>query len=38
MKEHAFMGRRPYSSEPLEGFLKEALGTESVMADIRHPK
>jgi hypothetical protein len=38
MKERAFAGRRPYNSEPLEGFLKEALGTESVMADIKHPK
>jgi len=38
MKELAFMGRRPYNSEPLESFLKEALGTESVMADITHPK
>jgi hypothetical protein len=38
MKEHAFVGRRPYNSEPLEGILQEALGTESVMTDIKHPK
>jgi hypothetical protein len=38
MKERVFMGRRPYSSEQLEGFLKQALGMESVMADIKHPK
>ncbi|KAJ9590050.1 hypothetical protein L9F63_016826, partial [Diploptera punctata] len=38
MKEHAFVGNRPYNSEPLEGILKEALGTETVMADIKHPK
>lgn len=38
MKEHAFVGRRPYSSEPLECLLQEALGTESVMADIKRPK
>jgi len=38
MKERAFVGRRPYSSEPLECCLQEALGTESLMANIKHPK
>ncbi|CAH2090871.1 unnamed protein product [Euphydryas editha] len=38
MKEFAFVGIRPYPSEPLETILKECLGTETVMADIKHPK
>ncbi|CAH0729964.1 unnamed protein product, partial [Brenthis ino] len=38
MKEHAFVGMRPYSSETLEAILKECLGTETVMADIDYPK
>ncbi|CAG4946867.1 unnamed protein product [Parnassius apollo] len=38
MKEFAFVGMRPYPSEPLESILKECLGTETVMADITHPK
>lgn len=38
MKDVAFVGRRPYSSEPLEEMLKECLGTTSVMADISKPK
>ncbi|CAH2039422.1 unnamed protein product, partial [Iphiclides podalirius] len=38
MKEFAFVGMRPYPSEPLENILKECLGTETVMADITHPK
>ncbi|XP_045450931.1 85/88 kDa calcium-independent phospholipase A2 [Melitaea cinxia] len=38
MKEQAFVGIRPYPSEPLENILKECLGTETVMADIEHPK
>ncbi|CAH2245451.1 jg8709 [Pararge aegeria aegeria] len=38
MKEYAFVGMRPYPSEPLEAILKECLGTETVMADIDHPK
>ncbi|XP_021919753.1 85/88 kDa calcium-independent phospholipase A2 isoform X2 [Zootermopsis nevadensis] len=38
MKEHAFVGRRPYNSEPLENILKEVLGTDTVMTDIKHPK
>jgi calcium-independent phospholipase A2 len=38
MKEHAFVGRRPYNSEPLENILKDALGTDTVMTDIKHPK
>ncbi|XP_053606881.1 85/88 kDa calcium-independent phospholipase A2 isoform X2 [Plodia interpunctella] len=38
MKEHAFVGIRPYPSEALENMLKENLGTETVMSDIKHPK
>lgn len=38
MKEFAFVGMRPYPSEALENILKECLGTETVMADIKHPK
>ncbi|XP_068618165.1 85/88 kDa calcium-independent phospholipase A2 [Battus philenor] len=38
MKEFAFVGMRPYPSESLENILKECLGTETVMADISHPK
>ncbi|RVE53707.1 hypothetical protein evm_001599 [Chilo suppressalis] len=38
MKEQAFVGMRPYSSEALEKILKDNLGTETVMADIKHPK
>ncbi|CAB3247732.1 unnamed protein product [Arctia plantaginis] len=38
MKEFAFVGMRPYPSDALENILKECLGTETVMADIKHPK
>ncbi|KAL0822332.1 hypothetical protein ABMA28_004431 [Loxostege sticticalis] len=38
MKEVAFVGMRPYPSDPLENILKDCLGTETVMADIKHPK
>ncbi|XP_023245898.1 85/88 kDa calcium-independent phospholipase A2 [Copidosoma floridanum] len=38
IKDNAFVGKRPYSSEPLENALKECLGSETVMSDIRHPK
>ncbi|KAJ8713641.1 hypothetical protein PYW07_014011 [Mythimna separata] len=38
MKEFAFVGMRPYPSEALETILKDCLGTETVMADIEHPK
>ncbi|VVD00884.1 unnamed protein product [Leptidea sinapis] len=38
MKEYAFVGSRPYPSEALETILKDCLGTETVMADIEHPK
>ena len=38
MKEKAFVGSRPYPSEPLEAILKEALGIDTVMADIKDPK
>ncbi|KAL4711460.1 hypothetical protein ACJJTC_005584 [Scirpophaga incertulas] len=38
LKEIAFVGMRPYPSDPLENILKECLGTETVMSDIKHPK
>ncbi|XP_048487667.1 85/88 kDa calcium-independent phospholipase A2 [Plutella xylostella] len=38
MKEYAFVGMRPYPSEALETILKDCLGTETVMADIKNPK
>ncbi|XP_063363554.1 85/88 kDa calcium-independent phospholipase A2 [Cydia amplana] len=38
MKEYAFVGTRPYPSEALETILKDNLGTETVMADLTHPK
>ncbi|XP_072947664.1 85/88 kDa calcium-independent phospholipase A2 isoform X1 [Epargyreus clarus] len=38
MKEHAFVGMRPYPSEALEAILQDCLGTDRVMADIEHPK
>lgn len=38
LKELAFVGMRPYPSEALENILKECLGTETVMSDIKHPK
>lgn len=38
MKEQAFVGSRPYPSENLESLLKETLGPNTVMTDIKHPK
>ncbi|XP_039285662.1 85/88 kDa calcium-independent phospholipase A2 [Nilaparvata lugens] len=38
MKDYAFSGTRPYSSEPLEDMLKNALGSDTVMSDIRDVK
>ncbi|KAG5681964.1 hypothetical protein PVAND_011364 [Polypedilum vanderplanki] len=38
MKNVAFNGSRPYSSDPLENVLKENLGEHTVMAEIQHPK
>nr|XP_023018736.1 85/88 kDa calcium-independent phospholipase A2 isoform X2 [Leptinotarsa decemlineata] len=38
MKEHAFNGSRPYSSENLENILKDTFGTDTVMSDIKHPR
>lgn len=38
MKEQAFVGSRPYPSEPLENLLKDTLGANSVMTDIENPK
>ncbi|KAG8243688.1 85/88 kDa calcium-independent phospholipase A2 [Homalodisca vitripennis] len=37
MKENAFTGSKPYPSEPLENMLQQTLGSEAVMADIKHP-
>lgn len=38
MKEQAFVGSRPYPSDNLESLLKETLGSNTVMTDIKHPK
>ncbi|CRL05329.1 CLUMA_CG018187, isoform A [Clunio marinus] len=38
IKEMAFIGSRPYPSDALESVLKENLGEDTVMADIKHPK
>ncbi|XP_041987671.1 85/88 kDa calcium-independent phospholipase A2 [Aricia agestis] len=38
MKERAFIGKRPFPSEPLETILKDCLGAETVMTDIKDPK
>lgn len=38
IKEDAFVGSRPYSSEGLERVLKECLGSNTVMEDIKKPK
>lgn len=38
MKEQAFVGSRPYPSENLENLLKDTLGANTVMTDIKHPK
>ncbi|XP_063703778.1 85/88 kDa calcium-independent phospholipase A2-like [Culicoides brevitarsis] len=38
MKEIAFVGSRPYPSDPLEQVLKDNLGEFTVMSDIKHPK
>ncbi|XP_060535759.1 85/88 kDa calcium-independent phospholipase A2 isoform X2 [Cylas formicarius] len=38
MKDHTFVGNRPYSSENFENIMKETFGHESVMSDIKHTK
>lgn len=38
MKQIAFVGSRPYSSDPLEQVLKDNLGEFSCMSDIKYPK
>ncbi|XP_062542615.1 85/88 kDa calcium-independent phospholipase A2 isoform X5 [Armigeres subalbatus] len=38
MKDQAFVGSRPYPSEPLETVLKDQLGEFTVMSDIKYPK
>ncbi|XP_033211846.1 85/88 kDa calcium-independent phospholipase A2 isoform X2 [Belonocnema kinseyi] len=38
LKEEAFVGMRPYNSEPFEKILKECLGAERVMLDIKDRK
>ncbi|XP_048506119.1 85/88 kDa calcium-independent phospholipase A2 [Athalia rosae] len=38
IKDNAFVGSRPYSSEGLENILKTALGEQTVMADVKQPK
>ncbi|CAO1329944.1 unnamed protein product [Diamesa hyperborea] len=38
MKEKSFVGTRPYSSDALEGVLKDVFGENTVMSDIKSPK
>lgn len=38
IKQDAFVGSRPYNSESLERVLKDCLGANTVMADIKAPK
>ncbi|KAK1129737.1 hypothetical protein K0M31_019451 [Melipona bicolor] len=38
IKEEAFIGTRPYSNEGLEKVLKDCLGANTVMSDIKNPK
>ncbi|XP_071870530.1 calcium-independent phospholipase A2 VIA [Bombus fervidus] len=38
MKEEAFVGNRPYNSDGLEKVLKDCLGVNTVMSDIKKPK
>lgn len=38
IKEETFVGMRPYNSETLENILKECLGADTVMANIKQPK
>lgn len=38
MKEQAFVGSRPYASDNLENLLKDTLGANTVMTDIKNPK
>lgn len=38
MKDQAFIGSRPYTSDNLENLLKDTLGANTVMTDIKHPK
>ncbi|XP_063980482.1 85/88 kDa calcium-independent phospholipase A2 [Diachasmimorpha longicaudata] len=38
IKQDAFVGSRPYNSDSLEKVLKDSLGANTTMADIKHPK
>ncbi|XP_063216662.1 85/88 kDa calcium-independent phospholipase A2 isoform X2 [Bacillus rossius redtenbacheri] len=38
MKDEAFVGMRPYHSVPLETMLKDELGADRCMADIKKPR
>lgn len=38
IKEEAFVGKRPYNSEPLERALRDSLGEDTVMSDIKYPR
>ncbi|XP_076161637.1 85/88 kDa calcium-independent phospholipase A2-like [Ptiloglossa arizonensis] len=38
IKEEAFVGSRPYSSEGLEKVLKDSLGATAVMSNLKKPK
>lgn len=37
MKDKSFVGTRPYSSDALEGVLKDVFGENTVMSDIKYP-
>ncbi|KAK9880834.1 hypothetical protein WA026_013160 [Henosepilachna vigintioctopunctata] len=38
LKEHTFVGSRPYPTAALETILKETFGTDTVMTDIKQPR
>lgn len=38
MKDLVFVGMRPYDEKPLEKILKEELGEDTLMTDIKGPK
>uniref|UniRef100_A0A0C9QTL1 phospholipase A2 n=1 Tax=Fopius arisanus TaxID=64838 RepID=A0A0C9QTL1_9HYME len=38
IKQDAFVGSRPYSSDSLEKILKDCLGAHTTMSEIKHPK
>lgn len=38
LKQLVFQGSKPYPSEILENMLQDALGANTYMSDIQHPK